>query len=90
MLDIDYSSAFKQDYKRCQKRGYNLSFLFSVLDDLVNERKLDERYRDHPLSGNWKEHRELHILPDWLLIYYVENGVLYCSRTGTHSDLFNK
>lgn len=90
MLDIDYSSAFKQDYKRCQKRGYDLSLLFSVLDDLVNERELDERYRDHPLSGNWKDHRELHILPDWLLIYYVENDVLYCSRMGTHSDLFNK
>lgn len=90
MLDIDYSSAFKQDYKRCQKRGYDLSLLFSVLDDLVNERELDERYHDHPLSGNWKDHRELHILPDWLLIYYVENDVLYCSRMGTHSDLFNK
>lgn len=90
MLDIDYSSAFKQDYKRCQKRGYDLSLLFSVLDDLINERELDERYRDHSLSGNWKDHRELHILPDWLLIYYVENDVLYCSRTGTHSDLFNK
>ena len=90
MLDIDYSSAFKQDYKRCQKRGYNLSLLFSVLDDLVNERELDERYRDPPLSGNWKDHRELHILPDWLLIYYIENDVLYCSRMGTHSDLFSK
>lgn len=90
MLDIDYSSAFKQDYKRCQKRGYNLSLLSDVINDLLNERELDERYHDHPLSGNWKDHRELHILPDWLFIYYVENGALYCSRTGTHSDLFNK
>lgn len=89
MLDIDYSSAFKRDFKRCQKRNYDFSLLFSVLDDLVNERELDERYCDHSLSGNWKDHRELHILPDWLLIYYVENDVLYCSRMGTHSDLFN-
>lgn len=89
MLDIDYSSVFKRDFKRCQKRNYDFSLLFSVLDDLVNERELDERYCDHPLSGNWKDHRELHILPDWLLIYYVENDVLYCSRMGTHSDLFN-
>ncbi len=90
MLNINYSSAFKQDYKRCQKRGYDFSLLFSVLDDLVNERELDEQYRDHPLFGNWKDHRELHITPDWLLVYYIEDGILYCSRMGTHSDLFNK
>ncbi len=71
MLNINYSSAFKQDYKRCQKRGYDLSLLFSVPDDLVNERELDEQYRDHPLLGNWKDHRELHITPDWVLIYYI-------------------
>lgn len=51
MLEIFYSSAFKQDTKRCKKRGYDFSLLFSVLDDLVNERELDERYKDHPLSG---------------------------------------
>lgn len=90
MIEIFYSSSFKQDIKRCKKRGYDFSLLFSVLDDLVNERELDEHYRDHSLSGNWKYHRELHILPDWLLIYYIKDGCLYCSRTGTHSDLLER
>ena len=51
-----------------------------------------EEYCDHQLSGNWKGYRECHIEPDWLLIYRIENDILVLtlSRTGTHSDLFNK
>ena len=35
-------------------------------------------------------YRELHVLPDWLLIYYLEDDVLVLTltRTGTHSDFF--
>ena len=35
---------------------------------------------------------ECHILPDWLLIYRIEDDVLVLTlaRTGTHSDLFDK
>jgi len=48
--------------------------------------------RDHDLSGDWVGHRECHILPDWLLIYRIEDDVLVLTlaRTGTHSDLFGK
>ena len=37
-------------------------------------------------------YRECHIEPDWLLIYEIAESVLVLSltRTGTHSDLFNK
>ena len=44
------------------------------------------------LSGDWKGHRELHVLSDWLLVYYLEESVLVLtlSRTGTHSDIFKK
>ena len=56
------------------------------------QKRLIEEYGDHALEHNWKGHRELHILPDWLLIYYIEEDllVLSLSRTGTHSDLFGK
>ena len=52
--------------------------------------KLDQKYRDHELTGNYKNFRECHIEPDWLLIYQIENEelILILSRTGTHSDLF--
>ena len=51
-----------------------------------------KKYRDHLLtnSGNYKDVRECHIEPDWLLIYKVERELLLLKliRTGTHSDLF--
>ena len=55
---------------------------------LVEQKALPARYRDHPLSGNWKHHRDSHIQPDWLLIYKIDENDLYLVRTGTHSDLF--
>ena len=55
---------------------------------LVEQKALPARYRDHPLSGNWKHHRDSHIEPDWLLIYKIDENDLYLVRTGTHSDLF--
>ena len=53
---------------------------------------LPEKNRDHDLSGDWVGHRECHILPDWLLIYRIEDDVLVLTlaRTGSHSDLFGK
>ena len=57
---------------------------------LANGEKLDPKYNDHSLSGNWAGFRECHIQPDWLLIYRIDDDVLVLtlSRTGTHSDLF--
>lgn len=53
---------------------------------------LPEKSKDHALTGDWIGHRECHILPDWLLIYRIEDDVLVLTltRTGTHSDLFGK
>ena len=53
---------------------------------------LPDKNRDHDLSGDWAGHRECHILPDWLLIYRIEDDVLVLTlaRTGSHSDLFGK
>ena len=92
MLTISYHTSFKKDYKRIIKRGYKAERLEKVLDYLVNEIPLPQEYRDHDLTGDWKGYRECHIQPDWLLIYKIRNDslVLTLTRTGTHSDLFNK
>jgi mRNA interferase YafQ len=47
-------------------------------------------YSDHPLKGDWKGFRDLHIEPDWLLLYRVEGTELQLARTGAHSDLFHE
>ena len=85
MLTIKYQTAFKKDFKRIQKRGYDLSLLENVITKLAEQQALE-----HALSGNWKGFRECHITPDWLLIYQVRENelVLVLTRTGTHAELF--
>lgn len=73
-----------------KKRGKDLEKLKYVVNELANQRPLDEKYRDHELTGNYRNFRECHIEPDWLLIYRIEKGELTLAlvRTGTYSDLF--
>ena len=90
MLTIKYHAAFKKDYKRIVKRGYDMRLLEKVIELLANQKPLPEKNRDHQLSGDYAGCRECHITPDWLLIYEVadEELILYLTRTGSHSDLF--
>lgn len=90
MLDIVSSNRFKKDLKLAIKRGYNIELLNEVVSKIAVQEKLDEKYKDHALSGEYSNFRECHITPDWLLVYQViENElILFLSRTGTHSDLF--
>lgn len=92
MLNLVTTGQFRKDYKRVKKRGYDMKLLESVIDMLLAENILEDRYRDHALVGNYVCFRECHILPDWLLIYAVDKGnlILTASRTGTHADLFGK
>lgn len=86
------TTQFRKDYKLAMKRGRKVELLNTVITKLALGEPLDESNHDHPLTGNWVEYRECHILPDWLLIYRIESDILVLtlSRTGTHSDLFGK
>lgn len=90
--DIRRTSQFKSDFKLILKRGIDISEFQKVLTLLANGEVIPEKYKDHPLqnSRNFKNCRELHIEPDWLLVYKYSNDivVLYLIRTGTYSDLF--
>lgn len=90
MLTPVRSSQFKRDIKRDEKRGRPLSKLRIIMTKLANEEPLDSKNRDHKLTGNYKNHRECHIEPDWLLIYRVTSKEIYFVRTGSHSDLFSE
>ena len=87
---IRWTSQYKKDIKLAKKRHYKIEELQKVVFSLANALPLDEKYHDHELEGNWKNHRECHIKPDWLLIYQIKDDVLILelSRTGTHADLF--
>lgn len=92
MLELVTTGQFRKDYKRVKKRGYDMALLEDVINHLLQEKPLEEHYRDHGLTGNYLGFRECHILSDWLLIYAVDKKqlILTASRTGTHSDLFAK
>lgn len=89
-MDIKYTSRFKKDLKLSQKQNKNLDKLFKIIEMIANGEKLDEKYHDHELIGNYSGCRECHIEPDWLLIYQIFDDVLVLvlERVGSHSDLF--
>ena len=85
------SGAFKRDYKRLTKSTrHDLKLIKDVVDALANGQDLNAKYKDHALVGNWRDHRECHIQPDWLLIYRIESETLFIVRTGSHAELFGK
>lgn len=90
MLELNMTSSFRRDYRRCVKRGYDMSPLAAVINTLAIPAPLSPSNKNHALSGNWAGHQECHIQSDWLLIYRVDGTGLYLDRTGTHADLFGK
>ena len=84
------SARFKRDIKKAEKRDKDLTRLRKLLTSLIHQETLDARSLAHPLRGIWKGYREVHIEPDWLLIYRIEGSELHLVRTGSHSDLFKE
>ena len=89
--DIVITNSCKKDIKRASKQGKNIDLLFDVVDQLSEGLTLDQKYKDHKLSGKYEGKRECHIEPDFLLIYQIEKTeiVLYLVRIGSHSELFD-
>ena len=90
MLEICFNNRMKRDIKLMKKRGKDLNKLEDILTKLAKMETLSEKNKDHQLIGEWKDFRECHIEPDWLLIYKIENKelILFATATGSHSDLF--
>jgi mRNA interferase YafQ len=86
---IKYKNIFQKDLDRAKKPGKDLAKLKEVMRLLVEGKQLPSIFRDHVLIGNYKDRRECHIEPNWLLIYKKEIDTIIFERTGTHSDLFN-
>ncbi|MBW2738601.1 MAG: type II toxin-antitoxin system YafQ family toxin, partial [Deltaproteobacteria bacterium] len=83
-----YTKQFAKDLKKMLKRGKSDEKIKRVIRKLINKERLEARYKNHRLLGNYKNRRECHIEPNWLLIYkIIENEIIF-ERTGTHSDLF--
>lgn len=88
MRIAQHTTKFKQDFKKIVKQGKDLHKLINIMEQLVNEENIPQVYKDHTLAGKWIGCRELHIEPDWLLIYRVLDNIIRFERTGSHSELF--
>ena len=89
-MNIHYTTQFKKDYKRIKRQNKNPEKLENVIKLLLSGRELEPQYKDHPLIGKWKGHRDCHVELDWLLIYRITADDLYLERTGSHAELFKK
>jgi mRNA interferase YafQ len=92
MREIIRGKKFKRDYAKIAASGrYSLDDFLEVIQLLMHDKPLPERYQDHALKGEWIGYRECHIKPDWLLIYEKSNSPkkLILARTGSHSELFS-
>ncbi len=81
----------KRDLKKCQRQQKAMAKLKIILELLLAGGPLPNKNKDHPLIGNYVDHRECHIEPDWLLIYRIneDEKLLELVRTGSHSELFS-
>ena len=66
MLTLKTTIQFRKDYKTAKKRGYNMELLENVIQTLIEQKPLEEKHHDHPLTGKYIGFRECHIQPDWL------------------------
>jgi mRNA interferase YafQ len=92
MREVKYTSRFKRDYRR-EKSGVLGKRLDALLMEVVNllaaDKPLPQRHADHPLGGEWNDHRDCHIRPDLILIYRKPDADnLELVRLGSHSELF--
>ena len=91
MRALENTGQFKRDFKRESKgrhRHILPEALKAALALLVNDAPLPDKYQDHPLSGDWADHRDCHIRPDLVLIYRRPNAhALQLVRLGSHSEL---
>lgn len=84
------TNRFEKEYKLMLKRGKDINKLDTVIQKLIHGETLDSKYKDHILKGSFKDRRECHIEPDWLLVYKLdrkEQKIIF-ERTGSHADIF--
>jgi mRNA interferase YafQ len=87
-LSVVFTKGFKKDFKKIKKHEKKLFQLKETVISLTERKPLNKKLLDHPLKGDYKDCRECHLAPDFLLIYKVEDETLILVRCGSHTELF--
>lgn len=89
MRKLARSKDFDRDFRKVDLSDE----LLEVLSCLIHDLPLNPKYKDHALTGNWKDYRECHIKPDLLLVYRKETidgkDILKLARLNSHSNIFS-
>ena len=87
---VEFSSEFKKNYKRCEKRGRNMKRVDSLIARIANDGCAPSDTRPHKLSGSYAGLWECHVSSDLLLLWSQDdvNFVVRFYSTGSHSDIF--
>ena len=87
---VKVSSRFKKDFRRCMKRGLDMTLITTAMDLLEATGSLTAEYKPHQLKGDHKGQWECHIEPNWLMTWEQNDNelTLLFLQTGTHSDIF--
>lgn len=88
----DFTRDFRKDWQRLTHSGrHDMKRLKEAMLLLIAaDAPLGPEWLDHPLKGEWNDHRECHIGGDFLLIYQLEGERLNFVRASTHADLFGE
>ena len=73
------------------KRGKRADVMDNAIEILGNTGTLPVvPYRTHRLQGNFTNHWEAHLEPNWLLVWKKNDNriTITLTNTGTHADLF--
>jgi mRNA interferase YafQ len=94
-VKLKISNQYKKDLKKVLKSGLRIksrkNVIENIIETLLSGGKLEIRYKDHALVGQWKGYRDCHIEPDLVMIYFIDvgNEILEITRIGSHSELFS-
>lgn len=83
------SNKFNKQLRKIKKQGKDIKKNNYRYQETANGESLEIKYKDHALNDTkyYKNCRECHIEPDWLLIYKYDNDklFLYLVETGSHA-----
>lgn len=89
MNGLNYTAKFKRDLKRERKTAPGVeAILREVISLLIEGKAVPSKLKDHPLVGEWRDHRDCHLKPDLVLIYKADETEVTLVRLGSHSELF--
>jgi mRNA interferase YafQ len=91
MYSVVLSGRYKTALKRLSRhKDFKGDVLAAIIKTLARGEQLETKYRDHQLTGKFKENRECHLQHDMLLMYrkYEDVLLLLLIDIGTHDDLF--